>query len=137
MDEMERYPTLSQRGVIRSFLNVLDVYQQHPDCEPGQELSLAYKEERVREGRLSESEIYDYEPGYFLALAGWARKSDTLIGWDRKFTYGMGGCCSRNWVITEKQERVALRIIRIAEKTGFSYVASSSPLGQSRMIRGV
>lgn len=115
IDEAERH-SLLQREIVRSFVNILDVCQQHPSCNPGQELSLG----RTGKGRLFESEIYGYEPNLFFELANWAKENGMLRPWERKFIYDMGSYRSRSWLITEKQERQAQRIIRTAKESGFT-----------------
>ena len=95
-------------------MNILDICQQHPSCNPSQELSLVSDQK----GRLSESEIYSYEPSFLFGLASWAKKNNILKPWERKVIYSMGQYRSKNWLITERQERQALRIIHIVEEAG-------------------
>jgi len=52
IDEAERH-SLLERDIVRSFVNILDICQQHPSCNPSQELSLSTN----IEVRLSESAI--------------------------------------------------------------------------------
>ncbi|MBA7558693.1 RNA polymerase sigma factor RpoD [subsurface metagenome] len=122
IDEAERH-SLLERGIVRSFVNILDICQQHPSCNPSQELSLVSDQK----GRLSESEIYSYEPSFLFGLASWAKKNNILKPWERKVIYSMGQYRSKNWLITERQERQALRIIHIVEEAGFSNRPSSTP----------
>ncbi len=121
LDEAERH-SLLQRDIVRSFVNILDICQQHPSCNPSQELSLNSNEE----GRLSESEVYGYEPSFFFELASWAKENDLLKPWERKLIYDIGRYRSKSWAISDRQERQALRIIRIAEETGFSSGSGSA-----------
>ena len=122
IDEAERH-SLLERDIVRSFVNILDVCQQHSSCNPSQELSLVSDQK----GRLSESEIYSYGSSFFFGLASWAKKNDILKPWERKLIYSMGRYRSKSWLITEKQERQALRIIHIVEEAGFSNVPGSTP----------
>ncbi len=112
-----------ERGIVRSFVNILDICQQHPSCNPSQELSLVSDQK----GKLSESEIYSYEPSFFFGLASWAKKNNILQPWERKLIYSIGRYRSKSWLITERQERQALRIIHIGEEAGFSNVSGSTP----------
>jgi len=122
IDEAERH-SLLERVIVRSFVNILDICQQHPSCNPSQELSLVSDQK----GRLSESEIYSYEPSFFFGLASWAKKNNILKPWERKLIYSIGQYRSKSWLITERQGRQALRIIHIGEEAGFSNVSGSTP----------
>ena len=64
IDEAERH-SLLERDIVRSFVNILDICQQHLSCNPSQELSLVSDQK----GRLSESEIYSYESSFFFKIA--------------------------------------------------------------------
>lgn len=54
VDEAERR-SLLERDIVRSFVNILDICQQHTSCNPSQELSLTSNAER----RLTEPGIQD------------------------------------------------------------------------------
>jgi hypothetical protein len=56
---------------------------------------------------------------YWLALANWAKETDNLTGWQRKFAYDWGVQSARGSVPTERQATQLERILRVAEHVGF------------------
>ncbi|MFC2006545.1 BREX system ATP-binding domain-containing protein [Chloroflexota bacterium] len=61
IDEAEKN-SLLQRDIVRSFVNILDICQQHSSCNPTQELALSVRmsiSERLRDGGL---EVIDNRP---------------------------------------------------------------------------
>jgi very-short-patch-repair endonuclease len=70
---------------------------------------------------LPQSPIYDYSPTFFFALARWAKQANELQGWQRRLIFSVGDYRARNWTLSEKQERAALRIIELAGEAGFTY----------------
>lgn len=125
IDEAERC-SLLQRDIVRSFVNILDICEQHPSCDPAQELSLPCPKRKS-----SDSIIQNRHPAYFFSMARWAKESGLLQPWERRLVYNVGMYMSRGWQLTEKMQRQALRIISICLDAGFSNVsgqaASSNP----------
>jgi hypothetical protein len=61
IDEAERCSAL-QRDIVRSFVNILDLCQQHPSCNPSQELSLPVRMGLVERLRGQGLEVIDKRP---------------------------------------------------------------------------
>jgi len=64
--------------------------------------------------------IHTYPPEYFFRLARWARESGKLQPKQRHLIFDIGKYRARNWPLSEKQERAALRIVKEAIEAGFS-----------------
>jgi len=61
IDEAEKR-SLHQRDIVRSFVNILDVCQQHPSCDPIQELSLPVRMSVIERLRDRGLEVIDNRP---------------------------------------------------------------------------
>jgi hypothetical protein len=55
----------------------------------------------------------------FLAVSSWAKESDNLTPWDRRFAYTIGIRLNRDEPLTSKQRPHAERILAEAQKLGF------------------
>jgi hypothetical protein len=56
----------------------------------------------------------------FLAISSWAKETDNLTPWDRRFAYTIGIRLNRNQTLTPKQEPQAERILAAARDLGFN-----------------
>lgn len=58
-------------------------------------------------------------PEVFFAIANWAKQTDNLTAWDRRFAYSIGTQLGRGKVLSEKQAGHATRILEEASEAGF------------------
>lgn len=71
--------------------------------------------------KIAESVIYtNYDADYFFSLAHWAKDTERLAPWERKFVFNIGKYLYNKWQISEKQEKLALKIIQRALEAGFT-----------------
>jgi len=61
----------------------------------------------------------------WFALAHWAKQTDSLTSWDRKFAFSMGTQVNRGRSLSVKQLDHAERIQREARRLGFSEMEAS------------
>lgn len=59
----------------------------------------------------------------FFAIANWAKQTDNLTAWDRRFAYSIGVQLNRGKVLSEKQAGHAERILQEARDAGFDPTA--------------
>jgi len=68
---------------------------------------------------MAEVKIKDYDPSLFFTLAHWAKETGNFQPWERSLLYSIGKYLSRDWKISEKQERQATRLVLEARQRGF------------------
>ena len=64
-------------------------------------------------------EMSELAPEVFFAIANWAKQTDNLTAWDRRFAYSIGVQLSRGKLLSEKQAGHAERILGEAREAGF------------------
>jgi len=64
------------------------------------------------------SEVYSYSPQFFFELAHHSKETNKFQPWERRLIFNIGKYMSRDWKITEKMERQALRLIDEARLLG-------------------
>jgi very-short-patch-repair endonuclease len=64
------------------------------------------------------SEVYNYPPQFFFKLAHLAKEGKKLEPWERSLVFKIGTYLIRGWQISEKMERQAIRIMRMARQGG-------------------
>jgi len=116
-----------ERQIIRSFVNILDICEQHVTCNPAQELSLSI----IPPGKLSESEIYGYEPSFFFNLAKWAKEKGLLQSWDTRLLNDIGRRISNQWPISKRRKQRTLQIINLCNSAGFSDTTNQESVEES------
>ncbi len=65
------------------------------------------------------TEMSAVPPEVFFAIANWAKQTDNLTAWDRKFSFSIGLQLGRGKVLSEKQAGHAKRILDEARDAGF------------------
>ena len=64
----------------------------------------------------------------FFAIANWAKETDNLTGWDRKFAFSIGRQLGRGKSLSPNQAVIAERILEAATALGFDpRTAADSP----------
>lgn len=126
IEEAEK-AALLQREIVTSFINILDICQQHPSCNPRKELSLPSKKEER-----SASNVNDHEPSYFYGMAHWAKVNNELEPWERKLIYAIGKYMTNRWIITERMSKQAERIHDSCIKHGFANVLENHQIPQGK-----
>ena len=64
-------------------------------------------------------EMSELAPEVFFAIANWAKQTENLTAWDRRFAYSIGVQLNRGKVLSEKQAGHAERILQEAREAGF------------------
>jgi len=62
----------------------------------------------------------------FFAIANWAKETDNLTGWDRKFAFSIGRQLNRGKSLSPKQAVIAERVLDTARSLGFD-----PPIGEA------